>query len=350
LKTVRLNIWIFCFLSCISANAQDSLVLQEIQTYFLDGKLNSIDSYKFNENGDIKRFTQFESDDNQLYVENYYYDSIHRLIKKITTINDKLLDSSIFRYESNLKREFRWRMDSQFNNHGENWIIYYDKNNNPVKELWYDLTFFSNGEALENIISETRHFYDNYNRIIVDTIYNSGVLSNPQLFLDSKLVIREKLFPVEVIGYHYDGLNIESIEKTDEYGDKSIDQYIRDDNGLLIQFDQLTISQNDTNKITTTYQKIKNRNRKILIEETKTVGAYSKSKTTFDRSGKKVKHESLDNQNNTICMTEFIYNSDGYLKEEIFQFFSKNRPINDSSNIYSGFKKIYIYKNTANTK
>ncbi len=350
MKTVRLNILIICFFAFVSAYSQDSLVLQEIQTYFLDGKLKSIDSYKFNLNGNISRFTQFETEDNQIFVENLYYDSINRLIKKITTIDDKLLDSSIFKYESNLKTEFRWRMDSQLNNQGEKWIIYYDKNDNPVKELWYNLTIFPNGEVLENVISETRHFYDNYNRILVDTIYNSGVLSKPPLFLNGKLVIREKLFPAEVIRYHYNGMNIESIEKTDEYGDITIDKYIRDSKDYLVQYDQLAIFQNDTNKITTTYENDINRNGRIVIEETKSAGSYSKSKTTFDRVGKKVKHESLDDQNNTICMSEFIYNSDGYLKEEIFQFFSKNRPINDSSNIYSGFKKIYIYKNTANTK
>lgn len=340
---MRLKIWIFCFLSCASVNAQDTLVLQEIQTYFLDGKLKSIDNYKFDEKGNVKRFTQFESDDNQFYVENYYYDSNDRLIKKISTLDGKLLDSTIYKYESNLKVEFHWRMDFQFNNQGEKWIIYYNKNNDPVKELWYDLTFYRNGETFENILSETHHFYDSQNRIVVDTIYNSGEHSKPPLFVDGKLVNRKKPFLFEEISYNYTDLNIESIEKTDEYGDKTIDKYIRDSKGILIQFDQVSISQNDTNKITTTYQNINKRNGQIIFAETKSASSFSRSKTTFNRSGKKIKHESLDDQNNTICMSEYTYNSDGYVVEEIFKFFSKNRPINDLSNFSSGYKKVYLY-------
>lgn len=347
---MRLKIWIFWFLSFASVNAQDTLDLQEIQTFFLDGKLKSIDNFKFDKKGNIERFTQFESDKNQIHIENHYYDSIERIIKKTSKLNGKLLDSTIYNYESNLKIEFHWRMDSQFSNKGEKWIIYYDKNNNPVKELWYDLSFFPDGKTIENIISETNHFYDSQNRIIFDTIYNSGVYSKPPLFVDGKLIYRDKLFLFEVISYNYSALNIESIEKTDEYGDKTIDKYIRDSKGLLIQFDQVSISQNDTHKITTTYQYINKRNGHIILIETKSAGSFSRSKTTFNRSGKKIKQESLDDQNNTICMSEYTYNSDGYIVMEVFEFLSKNRPINDSSNFSSGYKKVYLYEKTANSK
>ena len=72
-----------------SSNAQNSLKLEEIQTYYSNGKLKSIEKTKFNETGNITRLSRYKTIDNSLYLHQTVYDSLNRPIKEESSKSEK---------------------------------------------------------------------------------------------------------------------------------------------------------------------------------------------------------------------------------------------------------------------
>ena len=64
----------------------------------------------------------------------------------------------------------------------------------------------------------------------------------------------------------------------------------------------------------------------------------------------RIKHESLAEDDSVISKTEYSYDNEGNLKEELYTYLLNKRPINNLSNDPIGYKKVYIYKSTANMR
>jgi len=80
------------------AIAQDSLILEEVQTFYMNGTIKSIEEYKFDKLGNVKRFSKYTSHDNSIYTHDTHYDSLNRPIREETIENTKLLKSPIYKY------------------------------------------------------------------------------------------------------------------------------------------------------------------------------------------------------------------------------------------------------------
>ena len=79
----------------MEADAQDSRVIKEIQTYYLDGTLKSIEQNKFNADGNITSYSSYDTDDNTIYLHKINYDSLNRPIKEVSISDNKIVDSKI---------------------------------------------------------------------------------------------------------------------------------------------------------------------------------------------------------------------------------------------------------------
>ncbi len=334
----------------LDTNAQDNLILEEVQTYYLDGTLKSIEKIQFNRTGNIIRFSIYETNDNSLYIHNTLYDSLNRPLREESIQDKEIIDSTIYQYSLNgLKTETRWFLDHLSHWKMEKWIIKYDKNDLPINESWYDITVFQPGDTLTTLVLETKKLYDENQRIIVDsTLMGISGRSSVSMNIDGKVVEREKLNPARVTKYTYKGQFLISSETIDEYGNKQIENYIYNEIGDYVRYERIYISLDDTTSRITNYSYARRRGQKVQTSETQTTFEFSLSRTYFDKKGKTIKQESLDMEGRAISRTIYHYNDLGHLDVEIYTYLSNQRPANNLSNDPMGYRKVYLYKNIGN--
>ena len=328
----------------VESNAQDSIVLVEVHTYYHDGTLKSVEKNKYN-NGDLVCFSMYQSYFNSLYIHTIFYDSLHRPIKEESIEGNRIHDSTIYQYSPDgIKTEIRWIPDYDDDWTVKKQIIRYDENELPVNEVWYDILVLKNGDTLTTLVLETRNFYDKNQRIIIDSTFegsNSRSLS-PMLF-DGEYISREKLNSATVTKYTYDGNFLVSSERIDEYGFIQIENHIRNENEDYIRHEQISISQNDTNSLITYYSYETINGQKVQTSETHGGFGSSFSRIYFDNKDNSVKNESLDSDGKVISMTEYYYDDLGYLEETIYNYLLDQRPINSLSNEPMGYRSVFFF-------
>ena len=99
-NSLKRNLIFLSTLLVFVAKAQDTLILEEVQTYYLNGTIKSIEEFKFNKAEKVTRFSKYETSDNSLYIVDTEYDSLNRTIKEESIIDNKVIKIKQFEFSS----------------------------------------------------------------------------------------------------------------------------------------------------------------------------------------------------------------------------------------------------------
>ena len=337
---------VWLLLGILQANhstAQDSLVLKEIQTFYLDGTIKSIDKEIRDENFNLIQSSTYDFTDNTLYNHFREYDSLNRCTKEWRVDNNKLMNNSLYEYsKAGFKKKVEWFYDFQTKEMSEKWVTIYDKQNRPTNIFSYDITYYQNGDTTSTLVSESRKYYNDKDQLIIDSTF-SGISgrSNAIRIVNGKYEIPKKINPATVIQYTYNGVYLVTESTVDEYGNTFLIRHTRNKDGDYIKHEQISVVENDTNSIVTNYSYKKSKGKKIeTSSDGNNNGFYE---THFDKKGNHVFSASYDMNGVMMSKTEYKYNKKGYLIEQIYSYLYGIKPINIMDSGPLGYKSVYIY-------
>ena len=109
-NSARFLVWLLLGILQVNySTAQDSLVLKEIQTFYLDGTIKSIDKEIRDENFNLIQSSTYDFNNNSLYNHFREYDSLNRCTKEWRVNNDIKIRTSIYEYSKDgFKKNIEW--------------------------------------------------------------------------------------------------------------------------------------------------------------------------------------------------------------------------------------------------